>query len=445
LRKRGKEASLPFFLQIEIWCGRANEKGVAGMQATIKKEVEIQGIGLHKGRKVKLSFKPAPPNTGIIFVRVDKDKEIPAILENVSQSEREITLEKDGVRVCTVEHILSAFAGLGVDNAFVELDQDEPPVADGSSLPFCEAILEAEIEPFGIPKREISPFQPIWIKEKDRSISILPDQELRITYSIEFPYPGVGSQSASFRISSGVFMKEIAPARTFGFLEEIEPLQKRGFFKGGSLENAVVISKDGILNEEMRFEDEPVRHKILDLIGDLSLVGTIKGHIVATRSGHTLNIEFARRMKALVDGVMDINEIQKILPHRYPFLLVDRIVDMEYGKRIVGVKNVSYNEPFFRGHFPQEPIMPGVLIIEAMAQVGGILFLSMLKEEKRVYLAGIERVRFRRPVLPGDQLRIEVVMPRMRQDIAKMEAKAYVNHLVVAEAEFTLSRPRETE
>lgn len=413
------------------------------MQNTIKDDIGIEGVGLHNAKKVRLTFRPAPPDTGIVFIRVDKGVEIPARIENVVRSEREITLERDGVRICTVEHILAALAGLGIDNVCIEIDQDEPPVVDGSSLPFCEAILKVGITSTDLPKKEISPQNPIWVEEEGKSISILPDQSLRITYSIEFPYPDVGFQSASFRITPEVFLAEIAPARTFGFLDEIRPLQEKGFFKGGSLDNAIVITKDGILNKEMRFRDEPVRHKILDLIGDVSLIGSIKGHIVATRSGHGLNIRFAKRVKGLIEGVMDINGIQRLLPHRYPFLLVDRIVEMEKG-RIVGVKNVSYNEPFFMGHFPGEPIMPGVLLIEAMAQVGGILFLSAFNKGM-AYLAEIERVRFRRPVVPGDQLLVEVLMLRVRQNIAKMGARIYVDNSIVAEAEFTLSRPRETK
>jgi UDP-3-O-[3-hydroxymyristoyl] N-acetylglucosamine deacetylase/3-hydroxyacyl-[acyl-carrier-protein] dehydratase len=333
-----------------------------------------------------------------------------------------------------------------VDNAIIEVDQDELPVVDGSSLPFCDVILEAGIASLNVPKREISPPQPIWVNEDGRSISLLPGENLRITYSIEFPNSGLLPQSASFSINPEVFVKEIAPARTFGFLEEIEPLRREGFFKGGNLDNAVVISRDGILNKELRFENEPVRHKILDLIGDLSFLGSIKGHIVATKSGHTLNLKFTRKIKAFIEKAMNINEIQEILPHRYPFLLVDKVIEVENGKRAIGVKNVSYNEPFFRGHFPEEPIMPGVLIIEAMAQVGGILFLSMFERRgERVYLAGIERVRFRKPVIPGDQLKIEVVILKLRETVAKMEAKAYVEGSIVAEAEFTLSKPRGRE
>lgn len=417
------------------------------MQTTIKEEINYEGPGLHSGQPVKLQFRPAAANTGIVFTRVDKGVSIAARIENVVGSEREIILEKDGVRVHTGEHILAALAGLGIDNINVLLDRDEPPVGDGSALPFAQLLLRVGILPLAVPKRRVLPDRSLWVQDEDKSISILPQEGFRITYTIDFNHPVVGSQSASFLLSPEVFLKEIAPARTFGFLSEINPLREKGLFRGGNLENAVVLDNERILNDNLRFENELVRHKILDLIGDLSLVGgAIQGHIMAIKSGHALNIKFAERLCEYMGGrartSLDINQIQKILPHRYPFLLVDQILELEKGKKIVGLKNVSGNESYFAGHYPDRPIMPGVLIIEAMAQVAGILFLFHAEDKgKIIYLAGIEAARFRRPVFPGDQLRLEVVPIRIRQRAGKMLGKAYVGNSLVAEAEMTFSLP----
>ena len=415
------------------------------MQTTIKKEIIYEGPGLHGGLPVKLFFKPAAANTGIIFSRVDKKISIPAHIENVKGSDREITLEKDGVKIHTVEHILAGLAGLGIDNACVELNQDEPPVGDGSALPFAQLLHKAGTLSLDAPKKRISSSSPLWAQEGNKSILLLPQEGFQVTYAIDFKHPLVGLQSATFLLDPEVFLKEIAPARTFGFLSEIEPLKEKGLLKGGSLENAIVLDDERILNDALRFEDELVRHKILDLIGDLSLLGgRVQGHIMAIKSGHALNIKFAKilneSMEKKAGEILDINEIQKILLHRYPFLLVDRILEIEEGKKIVGLKNVSINEPFFRGHFPDRPIMPGVLIIEAMAQVGGMLFLSRPENKgKMMYFAGIEGAKFRRPVVPGDQLRLEVTPIRIRQRAGKMEGKAYVNNHLVAEAQMTFS------
>lgn len=423
------------------------------MQQTIKKEVGYKGIGLHSGKEVELLFKPAPPNTGIVFVRVDKEVQIPAQIENVRGSDREITLEKDGVQIRTVEHILAALAGLEIDNAYVELNQDEPPVGDGSALTFAQMLLEAGTISSDFPKRKIPLDEPIWFKEEDKSILITPTKGLWITCTIDFEHPVIGKQSTTFLLTPEIFMEEIAPARTFGFLSEVEPLREKGFFKGGNLENAIILDEEQILNDDLRFKDELIRHKILDLIGDLSLLGgEIQGHILAIKSGHTLNIKFADSIKRSLKkkpvgtpffvpkGILNIDTIQEILPHRYPFLLVDRIIEMEEGHKIVGLKNVSINEPFFKGHFPDRPIMPGVLIIEAMAQVGGVLMLSQPENRgKLIYFAGIEEAKFRRPVIPGDQLRIEAIPIRIRQRVGKMQGIAYVGNELVAKAQMTFS------
>jgi UDP-3-O-[3-hydroxymyristoyl] N-acetylglucosamine deacetylase/3-hydroxyacyl-[acyl-carrier-protein] dehydratase len=264
---------------------------------------------------------------------------------------------------------------------------------------------------------------------------------LRITFTISFPHQAIKTQSISFIITPDTFLKHLAPARTFGFLAEVETLRSRGLIKGGTLENAVVVGEDGILNEALRFENELVRHKILDLLGDLFLLGVgISGHVVAFKSGHALNVKLLKKMEALISSsntkFLDINEIKRILPHRYPFLLVDKVLELEPGKRIKALKNVSFNEQFFQGHFPKHPIMPGVLIVEAMAQAGGILLLS--EEEnagKLVYFTGIDKVKFRKPVFPGDQLILEVTPIRIKKKSGKMQGRSFVEGKLVAEGE----------
>lgn len=455
-------------------------------QRTIKKPVSISGIGLHTGNASNLTFKPAPENTGIRFKRIDIQDcpEIVADIDHVMDISRGTTIGQNCAVIHTVEHVLAAVAGLEIDNILVELTNNEPPVIDGSSLPFVEILLQAGFEEQNSPKDYIIIEDTIAYHEEKRRIDIVvvPSDQFRITFMVDYQNPALGTQYTSLYSLEDEFITEYAPARTFCFLHEVEMLKEQGLIKGGNVDNAIVIidrkidetefdrlkrlfkipndvilGTNGILDgKELRFYNEPVRHKALDLIGDLALLGVpIIGHIMAARSGHAANVELVKMLRkefkkkkitskyqqrAPGKGVvLDINAIQNILPHRYPFLLVDKIVDLVPKEHVVGIKNVTANEPFFSGHFPGRPIMPGVLIIEAMAQVGGILLLDTEENpaEKLVYFTGIDKVKFRKLVLPGDQLRFELDMLRYRQSICKMAGKAFVGEDLVCEAELS--------
>lgn len=418
------------------------------MQNTIKEAIEVSGIGLHTGEEVKAIFKPAPCDTGIVFIK--DNVSIEALISYVSSSYREISLKKDGICIRTIEHLLAALSSLSITNLFIELKGPEVPIMDGSSFPFVELIKKVGIRQQNRKIKYVSIVSPLEIKENGRSISVLPYNGLKVSYTISFNHP-IQSQSLEIVLNEETFTNEIAKARTFGFMDEVSHLRQKGLIKGGSLENAVVIEDNKIINKEpLRYPDEFVRHKILDLLGDISLLKwKLKGHIIANCSGHSLNIKLARRINEMIErkeGVilegegMDIREILDVIPHRYPFLLVDRVVEMEKGKRVVGIKNVTINENFFQGHFPGNPVMPGVLIIEAMAQTAGVLLLA--EEENRgklVYLAGCDNVRFKKPVIPGDQVRFEVVPIKIRKKVGMVEGKAYIDKELVASATLLFS------
>lgn len=426
-------------------------------QRTIKKRFTFKGMGLHTGRDVTTVFLPAKPNTGIIFRRVDKDPvvDIPATADFIhkSRTKRNTTLSSGDTVIHTVEHILAAASGLQLDNLIIEIDADEPPEPkDGSCESLVEEFEKAGFENQGIPAPYFKIGSPIIYRKDDVEIIALPHDGFRISFTIEYDNPYIGTQFLSIEINPDVFAKEIAPARTFALMSDVDMLKSEGLIKGGSLENAVVVDKNGIMNKEpLRFSDEFVRHKILDIIGDLTLAGApLQGHIIAVKSGHNYNLEFvamlaaerAKRAKtALVPGenFWDINAIQDIMPHRYPFLLVDRILQLEDKKRVVGIKNVTINEPFFMGHFPGHPIMPAVLIIEAMAQVGGILLLSSVENPHKylVYFVSIDNAKFRKPVIPGDQIRFELEMKALKRKFCKMRGVAYVDGAIVAEADLS--------
>lgn len=457
-------------------------------QRTIKREVSFEGRGLHTGSRTRLTFKPAPVNYGRKFIRVDIEDspEIPAVVDYVVQNQnidslRGTTLRVGNVDVNTVEHVLAALVGLEIDNIRIELNANEPPIVDGSAMPYVNKLLEAGIEEQDEPKDYLVIEETLNYTDENRGIDFvaLPTDDYRVTVMIDYKNPALGSQHSGLFSLEREFISEFAPARTFCFLHEVEMLAEQGLIKGGDLNSAVVIvdrqldAKDinrlkkmfdidddvdlgtsGILNnKDLRFKNEPGRHKLLDLLGDLALVGVnIKGQILAARPGHQNNIEFARLLrnyykKKLLTRryqdvsqkgvVFDINAIKKILPHRYPFLLVDSIIEFEPEKRAVGVKNVTANEPFFQGHFPQRPVMPGVLIVEAMAQVGGILLLNEQEnvENKLVFFMAIDAVKFRKIVQPGDQLVMELEMLKNRRTTFKMAGKAYVKGELVCEAE----------
>ena len=455
-------------------------------QATIAGEAHVKGVGLHTGTPSEVVFRPAPINTGVIFRRIDLDDspEIPALIENVKDLSRGTTIGVDDIKVHTVEHVLSALAGLQVDNIYVDIHGIEPPVCDGSSLEFVKAIKEVGLEEQDSPRDYIHIEEMIGydaVKGEGVELLAIPDEGFRITFMIDYQNPAIGTQYSGL-YSLDEFETEYAAARTFCFLSEVEMLKEAGLAKGGTPENALVVidkpwneeevtylkglfdkddmavskGENGILNNvQLRFPNEFVRHKVLDLIGDLYLVGhPIKGHIMAARSGHKANIELARKIRSAweksrikmkyqdkkTDGYMlDVNAIKKIMPHRYPFLLVDRIIDLIPGKKVVGIKNVTANEPYFMGHFPERPIMPGVLQIEAMAQVGGILMLDANTQttDKLIFFTGINKAKFRKTVEPGDQLRFELEIVRKRQQYYTMAGRGYVRGDIVVEAELS--------
>jgi UDP-3-O-[3-hydroxymyristoyl] N-acetylglucosamine deacetylase/3-hydroxyacyl-[acyl-carrier-protein] dehydratase len=428
-------------------------------QRTLGSEITFSGIGLHSGAQATLIFKHAPADSGIRFVRNDVAgrPEIKADIKNALASgdhSRRTVLGSGDVTISTVEHVLAAVRGLGIDNLIIELDTSEPAEPDGSSAPFVEVLRHGGVVEQDAPRRYMEVKAPVALREDGVELVALPHKGLRISFTIHYDHPLIGTQYASFDISEDVFINEVAPARTFSLLKDVEDLRAKGLIKGGSLENSIVIGDDRILNEEpLRFPDEFVRHKILDLLGDLCLLGApIRTHIISVRSGHATNLKLVRLLQEQckrptknlagqhvrdVPSSLSIGQIQEIMPHRYPFLLVDRILSLEAGKRVVGVKNVTINEPFFQGHFPGHPIMPAVLIIEAMAQVGGVLLLSMVENPKAriVYFMGIDKAKFRKPVLPGDQVRFELEMVKLRMNTCKMRGKAFVDTDLVAEAE----------
>ena len=416
-------------------------------QKTLREETQLEGIGLHTGERVRATFSPAPPNTGILFRRVDLPHlpEIPARMEFVKNTRHRTVLGNGEAEVESVEHLLSSLYGLGIDNLLVLVDGPELPILDGSSLPIVESLLKAGMEDQGVPQKVLKISSPLSFFQDGVEILAFPEKELKVYFTISYDHPFLSSQFASFSITPEIFHREIAPARTYGFEEWIEKLREEGLIRGGSLDNAIIVGKTGILNTTpLRFQDEFVRHKIGDLLGDLSLFGgRISAHIVAIKSGHETHIGFLRKLKEAFQmkekgGGLEIDEILKLLPHRYPFLLVDRILELTED-RVVGIKNVTLNEPYFQGHFPGDPVMPGVLIIEAMAQVGGFLLLHRVEnpENKLLYFTRIDKVKFRKLVRPGDQLRSELEMVRFRQGFCVMRGKGYVEEEIVAEGEFT--------
>ncbi len=452
-------------------------------QQTIKKPVSYTGVGLHTGNRSTITFQPATENYGIRFRRVDLpgSPEIQADIDHVVDISRGTTIGIGDVKVHTVEHVLAAIVGLQIDNILIELDSNEPPVGDGSSKPYVDVLLKADFEKQDAPKDYIIIDQAVRYTDEKNGVDIvaLPLDDFRVTVMVDYYNPALGSQHTGLFDLEKEFAEEFAPARTFCFLHEVEVLREQGLIKGGNLDNAIVIvdreisvselkrlaqkleikdsvilGTNGILNnKELRYKNEPARHKLLDVLGDLALIGApLKGQILAARPGHASNIEFAKKIRKLYqqkklvkryqhakkEGVVfDSSAIEQILPHRYPFLLVDKIIDFKLDERIVGVKNVTGNEIWFQGHFPGHPVMPGVLIIEAMAQTGGILLLNGVDnpDGKLVYFMGINNAKFRKPVVPGDQLILEVSLANRRSKTFVVTGKAYVDGYLVAEAE----------
>ncbi len=451
-------------------------------QHTIKEAVTVSGVGLHTGVTANMTFTPAPANHGIKFQRTDLPDEpiVDADVDYVVDLSRGTTIEHNGARINTVEHTLAALVGLEIDNVLIKIDGPEPPIMDGSSRMFINALEEVGTEEQNALRNFLEVTESIMYRDAERDVEIaaLPLDDFRVTVMVDYNSPVLGSQHASLNVISD-FKKEIASSRTFCFLHELEMLHKNGLVKGGDLNNAIVVvdrvvkdeeleslaslfnkpkvevQKEGILNNiELRHQNEPARHKLLDVIGDLALVGRpIKGQILAARPGHAANVAFAKKLKkAMLSNkssapqyhpnlkpVMDINQITQILPHRYPFLLIDKIIHLD-DTTVAGIKNVTMNEPFFMGHFPGNPVMPGVLQVEAMAQIGGILVLNTVPDPENYtpYFLGIDKCKFRKMVIPGDTIKFkcELTTP-IKRGIAQMSGYAYVGNTLVCEASMT--------
>jgi UDP-3-O-[3-hydroxymyristoyl] N-acetylglucosamine deacetylase/3-hydroxyacyl-[acyl-carrier-protein] dehydratase len=450
-------------------------------QKTVKRSVSLTGVGLHTGKEVTLTFKPAPINSGKKFIRVDLEgrPEINALVENVVDTARGTSIAENGAKVQTVEHVMAAVAGSGIDNIIIEVDQAETPIMDGSSRFFMEALDQCGIQEQPALREYLELKTPVFYEEPENKIEMvaMPYPRFKVTTMINFETKVLGAQYAIME-NIGDFRNEISKCRTFVFLHELEYLLSNELIRGGDLNNAIVfvnrsvtqeelnrlarlfnkpsvkVLNEGILNNlELHFENEPARHKLLDVVGDLSLLGKpIKAHIIARRPGHTANAKFAKLIKQQINKdrkmspvplydpnkppILDINQIKNILPHRPPFLLIDKIIEMT-DNRVVGVKNVTMNEPFFEGHFPDEPVMPGVLQVEAMAQVGGVLVLSTVPnpQDYTTLFLKIDQAKFRQKVVPGDTLIFDLKLAGpIRRGICHMEGVAYVGNKIVMEA-----------
>lgn len=451
-------------------------------QHTIKEAVTVSGVGLHTGVTANMTFTPAGPNHGIKFQRIDLPDQpiVDADVDYVVDLSRGTTIEHNGARINTVEHTLAALVGLEIDNVLIQIDGPEPPILDGSSRMFIEAIEKVGTIEQNALRNFLEVTESIMYRDPDRDVEIaaLPLDDFRVTVMVDYNSPVLGSQHASLNNIQD-FKKEISSSRTFCFLHELEMLYKNNLIRGGDLNNAIVVvdrvvkdeeldylaglfgkpkvevKKEGILNNvELRHRNEPARHKLLDVVGDLALVGRpIKAQILAARPGHAANVAFAKKLKKAmlnnksaapyydpaVEPVMDINQIMQILPHRYPFLLIDKIIHLD-DVMVAGIKNVTMNEPFFTGHFPGNPVMPGVLQIEAMAQIGGILVLNTVPDPENYtpYFLGIDKCKFRKMVIPGDTIKFkcELTAP-IKRGIAQMNGYAYVGNTLVCEAAMT--------
>ncbi len=412
---------------------------------TIRQEITLEGVGLHLGMPVRLTFQPSPQGGGVRFLRGDRpgSEPIPAHVSVAVESERRTVLGNGPDALHTVEHVLAAVAAAGIDDLVIILDAPEPPIMDGSSGPFTRALTQAGRAPSAGSIQPLRVRECVRIEDGASWYEVHPSTDLVVDITIEFPHDLVGRQRGRFRITPDEFERELADARTFGFATEVDELRAKGLIRGGTTGNALVLGPDGVVDNTLRWPDEFVRHKALDCVGDLALAGRpLLGRIVAHRPSHRGTVRLVRELLTRTskeNQVIGIEEIMRVLPHRYPFLLVDRVIEYEEGKRVVGIKNVTINEPFFQGHFPGHPIMPGVLIIEAMAQVGGILLMGTVPdpESKVVYFTSLNDVKWRKPVRPGDQLRFELEVVQIRGPMCRMRGAAKVDGGVVCEAEMS--------
>ncbi|MDD4939563.1 MAG: bifunctional UDP-3-O-[3-hydroxymyristoyl] N-acetylglucosamine deacetylase/3-hydroxyacyl-ACP dehydratase [Candidatus Omnitrophica bacterium] len=427
-------------------------------QKTIAKEISLKGIGLHTANKVNITFKPAEEGSGINFIRTDLPGR-PVIkvsvdsLLSASNSPRRTSLGRDGVEIHTIEHLMAALAGLCIDNIFIEMDNDEVPGLDGSSLNFLEILSKAGTREQEKDRRSYLIKEAIFVEEEGSAIVALPSQEFKISYTLNYNHPLLRAQYLELKFVDGVFKDELASSRTFCLESEAQGLQYQGMGQGANYENTLVVGEKGVIKNKLRYQDEFVRNKMLDLFGDLYVLGEpVKGHIIAIKSGHSLNLKLAGKINqqkqryalggigaghlTAQDGQLNIETIMKILPHRQPFLFVDRILHLETGKRATGIKNVTINDYFFKGHFPGKPVMPGVLIVEAMAQVAGVMMLSPeANRGKLAYFLSADNIKFRKTVVPGDQLVLEVEAGKIKARTGQVHGKAFVEGKLVTEAD----------
>ncbi|MDP8266319.1 MAG: UDP-3-O-acyl-N-acetylglucosamine deacetylase [Candidatus Aceula meridiana] len=431
-------------------------------QQTIKKETSVEGVGLHTGKKVKVVFKPAVADAGICFIRTDL-KDSPSVCADLAH-----ILDKTALPRCTsigageavvhtVEHLMAALYGLQIDNLIIEISGEEMPGLDGSGLIFYEAIKKSGVVEQQADRQYLEVKEPIWLEENGATLFAVPADHLMVSYTLDYAHPTLNAQFFSGKINADIFEKEIVSSRTFCLESEAKKLQENGLGKGANYQNTLVVTEDGVKDNKVRFPDEFVRHKVLDFIGDLYLLGKpLKAHVVCIRSGHSLNRKLLQRIveqekkhtqrfepkeyQHLEGQALDTEQIKEILPHRYPFLFVDRVLDLEPGKRAVAIKNVTSNEYFFKGHFPQRPVMPGVIMVEAMAQVAGIVLLAAPENKGKLALfMAIDNVKFRRVVEPGDQLVMELTVTKIKSRAAEVHGEAKVDGKLVTEVDLTLS------